>query len=589
MKRTKAQGAGGHSLGSRRSTTFNRLRPSRHRPTRPRRRVAAAVASTVMAASLVTTVDALPASAAEPTIFDQPGTYTYTVPAGVDQLAVDALGGAGGNAFDGNGSVGGRGGRVQAILPVNPGDVLTVIVAGDGNSYGDSEGGYGEGYGGYGNRGGGGGGASAVEHRYGARLVVAAGGGGAGAGAYDLIPSFGGCGGNGGGPGIGDGGDGCSGVGLAGGGKGGTATAGGGGGCSGSSAAAYGPNGGDGGGGGGGGGGGYWGGGGGGYGTSILDCSDGGGGGGGGSSYATPDAIGAPVYSIGQSTNSNLFNPLGHGSVILTPGSSVDPVEVVADLQADIQAEADRLRQVLLDAANGVVADASEELDAAVDTVGGVVAGVSEELDAAVDTVGGVVAGVSEDVNAVSDTVDGVVAGVVEDVDAVVDTVSEFSPVAIAPDFVDPSRDCKRLGGQQVVDTTTQGVEVFLYTYQVSTEQVHVCWRAASGGTGVGGKLVISTEVPSAGSVGAPSVDGSASACTTTTSPPNRVPGSHPVSSGGVAGVPYSFDAYTDGGSTAWACVQVGSAVTRRVIVPVSVTGPSGEPVVTWYPDEGTA
>ena len=488
MKRTKAQGAGGHSLGSRRSTTFNRLRPSRHRPTRPRRRVAAAVASTVMAASLVTTVDALPASAAEPTIFDQPGTYTYTVPAGVDQLAVDALGGAGGNRLE---SAGGVGGRVQAVLAVAGGDVLTVIVGGVGggdeyyyNDYGYyGQYGYGSGWGGdsgagYGGQAGGGG--STVRWMYGDRLVVAGGGGGPGL--------DGACGGHGGGAGTPNGGDGCPGVNSITegdeGGKGGTATAGGAAGCSTVSHSATGPDGGD--------GDYYFGSGGGGYYGGGGSCTDNGtyynfsGGGGGGSSYATPDAIGAPVYSIGQSTNSNLSNPLGHGSVILTPGTVVNSVD-------------------------------------------------------------------------------------------------------LPPPSDYPSGDCKFLGGQQVVDTTAQGVEVYLYTYQVSTEQVHVCWRADSGGTGVGGKLVISTEVPSAGSVGAPSVDGNASACTTTTSPPNQVPGSHPVTSGGVAGVPYSFDAYTDGGSTAWACVQVGSAVTKRVIVPLSVTGPSGDAVVAWYPDEGTA
>ena len=117
------------------------------------------------------------------------GTQTYTVPAGVVSINVTATGGgAGGNQF-GSGSPAGA--VVQATLTVVPGEVLTVVVGGRGNSYsGSGTGGYnGGGTTGSGSYGGGGGGATDLRRTGAATgdylstrnaLLVAAGAGGTG-------------------------------------------------------------------------------------------------------------------------------------------------------------------------------------------------------------------------------------------------------------------------------------------------------------------------------------------------------------------------------------------------------------------------
>lgn len=120
---------------------------------------------------------------------------SFTVPAGITSIIVDARGGRGGNGWntDGGGSVkglGGFGGRVVATLQVTPGEMLQIHVGGAGGNATSSNPGLG-GYNGGGNggeqwgyRGGGGGGASdirrggsALEHR-----ILVAGGGGSGSG-----------------------------------------------------------------------------------------------------------------------------------------------------------------------------------------------------------------------------------------------------------------------------------------------------------------------------------------------------------------------------------------------------------------------
>jgi hypothetical protein len=114
------------------------------------------------------------------------GPQTYTVPAGVTRLAIDARGASGGSGRTGYfaTNVGGAGARVQTMLPVTPGQQLLVLVGGMGG-YGQIPGVYG-GYNGGGDSGyagGAGGGASDVRSTGGAltdRLVVAAGGGGGG-------------------------------------------------------------------------------------------------------------------------------------------------------------------------------------------------------------------------------------------------------------------------------------------------------------------------------------------------------------------------------------------------------------------------
>jgi len=240
---------------------------------------------------------------------------TFTVPAGVKQIRVIALGGSGG------GGMGARGGRVSAVIPADPGESLAVYVGGgtDGQLGGFNGGGKG-GYSswevrGIHSHGHGGGGASDVRENGDSladRVLVA--GGGGGQGGFDCgnrCQTYGlsGAGGAGGGTTGGGGQGGGGGVYGAGGGGGGTQSAGGAGGKGGDSGSGYsgighagraghGGHGGYGclhhqhgycgeGGGGGGGGGGYNGGGGGGAGASIeRTYVGGGGGGGGGSSYA---------------------------------------------------------------------------------------------------------------------------------------------------------------------------------------------------------------------------------------------------------------------------------------------------------------
>ncbi len=236
------------------------------------------------------------------------GKQTFTVPAGVTQIKVVALGGNGGNWND---VLGGYGGRVTATLSVVPHERLIVYVGGNasgatGGFNGGGSGGPGEVYSGsYSTVGAGGGGASDLRTDPGKlsdRVLVAAGGGGAGGG--DHGGSSTGIGGKGGGLIGGSGGSSCPICGS--GGSGGTQKAGGSGGGGkygsldgGDGALGLGGSGGGGvstesyrAGGGGGGGGGWYGGGGGGGGAghegkSILGS---GGGGGGGSSYVTPTA-----------------------------------------------------------------------------------------------------------------------------------------------------------------------------------------------------------------------------------------------------------------------------------------------------------
>jgi Ig-like domain CHU_C associated len=66
------------------------------------------------------------------------GIHTYTVPAGVTAIRLDARGAKGGRTtFNGGSFSGGKGGRVQGTFAVTPGDVLHILVAGKG---GDADG-----------------------------------------------------------------------------------------------------------------------------------------------------------------------------------------------------------------------------------------------------------------------------------------------------------------------------------------------------------------------------------------------------------------------------------------------------------------
>jgi hypothetical protein len=171
-----------------------------------------------LATSAFVTVAAHPAGAAPVTVtFTNTGAaQTFTVPAGVTQLAVDAWGAQGG---DNAGGDAGKGGRATATLAVTPGEVLQVNVGGRGGdtSTGVAPGGWnGGGSGGnatpmdifFDASGGGGGGASDVRRRAPAsgqyslrqRLLVAGGGGGAGYSIMGGAPPPPGAGGHGGRP-----------------------------------------------------------------------------------------------------------------------------------------------------------------------------------------------------------------------------------------------------------------------------------------------------------------------------------------------------------------------------------------------------
>jgi hypothetical protein len=132
---------------------------------------------------------------------------TWTVPAGVNSITVDARGGSGGQSWNTSGllpnHIPGIGGRVVATVAVTPGQVLNIYVAGKGANGASGAGGAG-GWNGGGTAAGnssyaGGGGGGATDIRIGGtalsnRVLVAAGGGGA---AYNY--GAGDNGGNGGG------------------------------------------------------------------------------------------------------------------------------------------------------------------------------------------------------------------------------------------------------------------------------------------------------------------------------------------------------------------------------------------------------
>jgi hypothetical protein len=129
---------------------------------------------------------------------------SFTVPNGVQQIDVDASGAQGGTGYSYQSNytfgTGGLGARVQATLAVTPGEVLHVVVGGDGLGGGQGgdggAGGFNGGavagsttYGANDIQGGGGGGGGASDIRVGgstlADRVLAAGGGGGGGGGYD--------------------------------------------------------------------------------------------------------------------------------------------------------------------------------------------------------------------------------------------------------------------------------------------------------------------------------------------------------------------------------------------------------------------
>lgn len=154
------------------------------------------------------------------------GMQNFTVPCGVDSVFIQAWGAQGGSGAAGGLSVlggsGGLGGYAEGFKMVTAGDVLNIMVGGQGAT---PAGGFNGGANGGSQNAGGGGGASDVRFPGTAesdRLMTAGGGGGGGRGGCETVA--GGVGGNGGsgGGGVGvDGGDSPTSGGVAGGGKGG--------------------------------------------------------------------------------------------------------------------------------------------------------------------------------------------------------------------------------------------------------------------------------------------------------------------------------------------------------------------------------
>ena len=148
--------------------------------------------------------------------YTTPGTYTYTVPAGVISVGITVQGGSGGaGVLENSGTIttppaGGLGGLVTASIPVTGGQVLTIVVGSAGNagnyyppgSLNPGAAGYHSGGAGGGTSGqgasGAGAGSSAVLGA-GPVLYAEAGGGGAGGSGYSVATTGGaGAGGNGG-------------------------------------------------------------------------------------------------------------------------------------------------------------------------------------------------------------------------------------------------------------------------------------------------------------------------------------------------------------------------------------------------------
>lgn len=107
-----------------------------------------------------------------------PGSYTYSVPAGVNSLQLSAAGAGGHKAHGHYTALGGAGTLVQGTLPVTPGQSITIMVGGSDGTGGWGTGGHGRVGDNGGQKGGNGGSASAVVA--GGNQIVAGAGGGAG-------------------------------------------------------------------------------------------------------------------------------------------------------------------------------------------------------------------------------------------------------------------------------------------------------------------------------------------------------------------------------------------------------------------------
>jgi hypothetical protein len=181
--------------------------PRRRRAPGTRRRSVAPLG--VVGCALAATLLATPVASAVTQTFSIPGASSFTVPAGVTSVEVDAIGGQGGGALVAPAQFrcqGGAGSRVQGTMSVTPGQTYWVVVGGaGGDSYPtspnpSSQGGYNGGGAGRSEQwsSGGGGGASDIRTlpvangmTLGSRLLIAGGGGGAGGDNRDACPSGG--------------------------------------------------------------------------------------------------------------------------------------------------------------------------------------------------------------------------------------------------------------------------------------------------------------------------------------------------------------------------------------------------------------
>jgi hypothetical protein len=145
--------------------------------------------------SNVTSVGVVCATAVSYTV---PGTYSWTVPAGVTSIQVVAIGGGAGGSGEsyGSGSPGGSGAQVTATLSVTAGQLIALVVGGGGIS-GLSPGG------GICPSGGGGGGATSIDAGNADQVIAGGGGGGDGCGSDGYIGGSGGGAGGAGGAGAG--------------------------------------------------------------------------------------------------------------------------------------------------------------------------------------------------------------------------------------------------------------------------------------------------------------------------------------------------------------------------------------------------
>ena len=133
--------------------------------------------------------------------YTTPGSYNWTVPAGVTSLQIVAIGGGGGGSgalsIDGSGSAGGSGAMVTATLSVTPGQLIALVVGGGGTAGANFPNGLC-------GVGGGGGGASSLDVGNADQVIAGGGGGGGGScGGVGLTGGFGGGPGGAGGAGAG--------------------------------------------------------------------------------------------------------------------------------------------------------------------------------------------------------------------------------------------------------------------------------------------------------------------------------------------------------------------------------------------------